>query len=106
MKDKIDLYKKASLELLELLNNDQLDKIDEKLQNREDILKDVDNADEFINIATENGVLELEKEILNLFNTKVNEAKQELIDYRKSKEANNAYANLSKEKLNIFNKTV
>ena len=106
MKDKIDLYKDISLQLLELLKNDQLDNIDERLEQREIILKNINNHDEFIKLATENGIVELEKQISNLFNTKVNEAKQELIDYRKSKEANNTYVNLSKEKLNIFNKKV
>ena len=106
MTEKIDLYKKTSLELLELLKNEELDSIDEKLEQREVILKDIGDINEFRRLASENGVIVLEKEISHLFNTKVNEAKQELIEYRKSKQANSTYKNLSKEKLNIFNKKV
>jgi len=106
MKDKIDLYKKVSLELLELLKNERLDNIDDKLEKRQIILKHINNIEEFRQLAHENGVVELEIEISQLFNTKVNKAKQELVDYRRSKVANNTYANLSKEKLNIFNKKV
>lgn len=106
MKEKIDFYKKISLELRELLKNKELDIIDEKLEQREAILKDLDDINEFRKLANENQVIDLETEIYHLFNIRVNEAKQELIDYKKSKEANNTYKNLSKEKLNIFNKKV
>jgi hypothetical protein len=106
MKDKTDLYKEVSLELLQLLKDEGLDNIDDKLEQRAVILEGIDNIDEFRKLASKDGIIEIDKKISDLFNIKLNGAKQEIIGYRKSKQANNNYANLSKEKLNIFNKKV
>lgn len=100
------LYKEISLEIIKLFENDGLDKIEELLDERQQILNSEIKNEKFKKILVDEGIVEIDKTIHNLLNKSIDEVKREIQEYKVSKQANNSYINFNKEKLNIFNKKV
>lgn len=100
------LYKKISLEIIKLFENDGLDKLENLLNKRQQILNVELKNEKFKKILVNEGIVEIDKTIHNLLNESIDEVKSEIQEYKVSKQANNSYMNFNKEKLNIFNKKV
>jgi uncharacterized small protein (DUF1192 family) len=99
-------YKQISLNLIDKLKNNDIDDIDDFLDKRQDILENINNKKLFKKILIEDGIIEIDEKIHNLLKENIDKVKIEIKEHRKSKQANNSYINLKKEKLNIFNKKV
>lgn len=100
------LYKDLSLQIMDIFQNNELDKLDKLLNQRQQILDKQYNIAEFKQILIENGILEIDKKIYDLLSVNIQEVKSEIREHRISKQVNNSYMNFSKEKLNIFNQKV
>ncbi|MBQ8997501.1 MAG: hypothetical protein IJ086_02265 [Clostridium sp.] len=110
MKELINLYKNISLEILELFNKEDIDnnKLDKLLDNRENILENLD--DDKLKIFAEhyvsNNLNEIDKRIKFKFTKKMIETQLEINNYKKNKQMNTAYININKKNLNLFSKKV
>ncbi|MCR8746694.1 flagellar protein FliT [Romboutsia lituseburensis] len=100
------LYKEISLKIIKLFENDELDKIENLLDERQRILNLEFKNEKFKKILVNEGIIEIDKTIHNLLNESIDEVKREIQEYNVSKQANNSYMNFNKEKINIFNKKV
>lgn len=104
--ENIKLYKEISFEIIKLFENNELDKLENLLNKRQQILNEEIKNEKFKKILINEGIVEIDKTIHKLLNKSIDEVKQEIKEYKVSKKANNSYMNFNKEKLNIFNKKV
>ncbi len=102
------MYEKKSLELIELLENEEYLKIDEKLDERMLLLESIDESekDKFIEIYNDKKLSEVDEKIKKLFNDRLDRLKQELIKYNCKKQGNIGYSRVSRNKIDIFDKKV
>ena len=102
------MYEKKSLELIELLENEEYLKIDEKLDERMLLLESIDESekDKFIEIYNDKKLSEVDEKIKRLFNDRLDRLKQELIKYNCKKQGNIGYSRVSRNKIDIFDKKV
>ena len=102
----VDLYKKITLEIIQCLKEDNIDKVDDLFEKRENILKEEkDNKifkDSMINI----GIIDLDKEIRVLLEQNMLKTKLEIQNHKLSTITNNSYIINSQKKINIFNAKV
>ncbi len=108
IEDKSVMYEKKSLELIELLENEEYLKIDEKLDERMLLLESIDESekDKFIEIYNDKKLSEVDENIKRLFNEILDRLKQELIKYNCKKQGNIGYSRVSRNKIDIFDKKV
>ncbi|WP_304340572.1 hypothetical protein [Metaclostridioides mangenotii] len=108
IEDKSVMYEKKSLELIELLENEEYLKIDEKLDERMLLLESIDESekDKFIEIYNDKKLSEVDEKIKKLFNDRLDRLKQELIKYNCKKQGNIGYSRVSRNKIDIFDKKV
>lgn len=110
MKDKINKYKEISNKILNLLKNNDVDenKIDEYFRERDIFIKSLDEEskiDEFRDVYSKE-LQGIDEEIKILLQYSIDNVKQEIVEYKKSKNVNFTYANMNKSNLNIFSKRV
>lgn len=99
-------YKQISLDIIDKLENNNNYYIDELLNERQKILDNVSDRKLFKQMLVEDGILEIDEKIHSLIKENIIKVKMEIMEYKKSKQANNSYINYNKESLNIFNKKV
>lgn len=110
MESIVELYKKISLEILEILKNEEVDnyKLDIFFNKRQTLIENLDKEykiNDFRKIYRLT-LHTIDEEIKNLLEVKISHTKKELIIYRKNQKVNFAYANINKSNLNIFSKKV
>ncbi|MEG0097704.1 MAG: flagellar protein FliT [Cetobacterium sp.] len=101
-----NIYKEISLDIIDKLEKEDLDKISELMDKRQEILESISDTKLFKSILVENGIIEIDEKIYKLLKENIFKIKVEIKEHKKSKQANNSYVNFNKEKLNIFNKKV
>ncbi|MBU5307850.1 hypothetical protein KQI18_08630 [Clostridioides mangenotii] len=108
IEEKILIYEKKSLELIELLEKENYIQIDDKLDDRKLLLDTIDETDkgEFIEIYYLKKINTLDDKIKELFNSKIDKLKQELIKYNYKKQGNIVYSKTFRNKIDIFDKKV
>lgn len=99
-------YKQISLDIIDKLENNNTYYIDELLNERQKILDNVSDRKLFKQILVEDGIFEIDEKIHSLIKENIIKVKMEIVEHKKSKQANNSYINYNKENLNIFNKKV
>lgn len=99
-------YKQISLDIIDKLENNNNYYIDELLNERQKILDNVSDRKLFKQMLVEGGILEIDEKIHSLIKENIIKVKMEIMECKKSKQANNSYINYNKESLNIFNKKV
>ncbi|CEN89081.1 flagellar protein FliT [Paraclostridium sordellii] len=99
-------YKEISLDIIDNLEKNDSYDVNILLDKRQEILENINDRNLFKQILVEDGILEIDKKIHSLLKEKMIKIKMEIKEHKKSIQANNSYANFSKEKLNIFNKKV
>ncbi|HSQ88377.1 hypothetical protein [Romboutsia sp.] len=108
MYKQLDLYKNLSIELLNLLKEDKFDEIDEILDKRSLLIKEIykNQQTEFKKLYVESNAYDIDKEIKSIFEKKIGNIKDEIKIQKKIKQANYSYINKNVENINIFNKKV
>ena len=106
MKDKVDMYMKISLEIIEAFKIEDYDRVDVLLNKRQDIINGEENKEKLKIFLVEDGVLEIDKQISILFDESIMKIKKEIRKYRVTKIANNSYTNSNRKNLQIFHKKV
>ena len=99
-------YKQISLDIIDKLENNNTYDIDELLNERQKILDNVSDRKLFKQMLVKDGMLEIDEKIHSLIKENIIKVKMEIVERKKSKQANNSYINYNKENLNIFNKKV
>ncbi|MDU1539545.1 MAG: flagellar protein FliT [Paeniclostridium sordellii] len=99
-------YKQISLDIIDKLENNNTYDIDELLNERQKILDNVSDRKLFKQMLVKDGILEIDGKIHSLIKENIIKVKMEIVEHKKSKQANNSYINYNKENLNIFNKKV
>lgn len=99
-------YKQISLDIIDKLENNNTYDIDELLNERQKILDNVSDRKLFKQMLVKDGILEIDEKIHSLIKENIIKVKMEIMEHKKSKQANNSYINYNKENLNIFNKKV
>ena len=102
----IQLYKDISAEIISSIQNENVDKISELLDKRQDILDIEKDNEEFIKVLIKNGILEVDKEIKELLDESMIKVKKEIKQHKQLVKVNNSYTNSFKENLHIFYKKV
>ncbi len=108
MYKQLDLYKNLSIEILKLLKEDKFDEIDEILDRRSLLIKEIHKRQqtEFKKLYIESDIFQIDKEIKSIFEKEIGNIKDEIKAQKKIKQVNYSYINTKKENLNIFNKKV
>ncbi|MDB3085893.1 flagellar protein FliT [Clostridioides difficile] len=108
LNEKIDLYRDISIQIIDMLKDEEYEDITKNLEKRQDILDRIDLKDKevFLNIYKSESLIELDKEIKELILINIEKVKKDLLEYNLTKQVNKVYSNLSREKTNIFNKKV
>lgn len=101
-----ELYKTISLEIIKLLESEKVERLEELMNRREDILQEEENNKRFKDILINEGVLDIDLKIKELLSMNIDKVKQEIREHKLSKQANNSYVYTSKQKINIFNEKV
>ncbi|AXU48566.1 TPA: flagellar protein FliT [Clostridioides difficile] len=108
LNEKLDLYRSISMDVIDMLNKDEYENIDNSLEKRQEILESIrlEDKEDFISIYKKEKLLDLDKEMKYLIIEKIEKVKRDLLEYGLTKQVNKAYSNVSREKINIFNKKV
>ena len=104
----IKTYRKVSLDILNILENDKYGYIDELLDIRENIVKNIlesDNIEKFKEIYVEE-VYSTDKNIQDILINSLEDIKKEIREYKLNKQGNYTYSKIKVENLNIFSKKV
>lgn len=99
-------YKQISLDIIEKLENNNAYDIEKLLDKRQQILDNVSDIKLFKKKLVEDGIIKIDEKIYTLIEKNIIKVKMEIMEHKKSKQANNSYINYNKENLNIFNKKV
>lgn len=106
MIDTVNLYKEISLEIIDLLKNDDMDKLDELLNKRQEILDKDDEKEKLRYLLIKNGILEIDEEISRLFDESLIKVRRQIKEYKRSQQATNCYTSSNRKNLQIFYKKV
>lgn len=108
IEEKILIYEKKSLELINLLENEDFTQINEKLDERSLLLESVDSTykSKFLDVYYLKKINILDDKIKELFNDKIDKLKHELIKYNSKKQGNIGYSKNFRKKIDIFDKKV
>ena len=99
-------YKDISLEIIDKLKNKDIEYIEELLDERQNILDNITNKEEFKNLLLKEDILNLDKNIKLLIKENMDNIKKEIKEHNKAKKANFSYIGSVNKKLNIFNEKV
>lgn len=106
----INLYKNISLDIIDILNEDDIDneKLEYNIEKRQKIIDSLnsDSSKYFKNHYKNSEIIELDNKIKSLLEEKIIEVRKELNLYRVKKSVNAVYVNMNKNNLNIFSKKV
>ena len=106
MTEKINLYKEISLQIVESLKNEDIYILEKLLDKRQEILDNQIDNNEFKHKLINEGIIDIDRQIDELLKNNMEKVKQEIKEYRLSKQVNNSYRNYNNGNLNIFNKKV
>jgi len=106
MTEKINLYKEISLQIVESLKNEDIYILEKLLNKRQEILDNQIDNNEFKHKLINEGIIDIDRQIDELLKNNMAKIKQEIKEYRLSKQVNNSYRNYNNGNLNIFNKKV
>lgn len=101
-----ELYKTISLEIIKSLESEKVEKLEELMNRRDDILQEEENNKRFKDILINEGVLDIDLKIKELLSMNIDKVKQEIREHKLSKQVNNSYVYTSKQKINIFNEKI
>ncbi|WP_009900828.1 flagellar protein FliT [Clostridioides difficile] len=106
LKEKLNLYKDISLQIINLIEKEEYIKISSKLGERQEIINSVSEIDrnDFIQLYNRMELIEIDSRIRDILQGQLLEVKKELHEYKLTKQVNTMYYNLNREKVNIFNK--
>lgn len=103
-------YKKISVNILSLLNEESINdvKIKENFDKRQNIIDflDENEAKKFGKLYKSEEIYKLDEEIKIKLENKMLELKKNINEYKKNKVVNSAYININKKNLNLFSKKV
>ncbi|MGE5628624.1 MAG: hypothetical protein ACM3X7_11030 [Solirubrobacterales bacterium] len=102
-------YRNYTLEIIKLVKSDDLSRLEELVQFREDIVKEASNFtvdDEAKKVYKDFGLEELQKELNAMMEDKLNNIKSELELINKKKTLNGAYKHPDSVNAKIFNKKI
>lgn len=102
----IQLYKQISLDIISAIKSEKIDIISELLDKRQEILDIEENNEEFRISLSNDGILDIDKEIQKLLSESILKVKSDIKRHKQSVQANNSYTNSFRENLNIFYKKV
>ncbi|EQF29184.1 flagellar FliT family protein [Clostridioides difficile CD160] len=108
LKEKINLYKDISLQIIALIKKEEYKNISNRINERQDIIDSISEVDkdDFIQLYNDNELIEIDDRIKNYLQEQLSEVKKELHEYKLTKQVNTMYYSLNREKVNIFNKKV
>lgn len=95
-----DRWQNVNLELLDAINEDDFDRVDILFDKRQEILNNIDVNE------IKNYEIDFNKELKKLLEKKIENIKQEIQNYRLTKNANYSYKRNLNKKINIFNEKV
>lgn len=101
-----ELYKTISLEIIKSLESEKVEKLEELMNKRDNILQEEENNKEFKDTMINEGILDIDLKIKELLSANIDKVKLEIREHKLSKRANNSYVYTSKQKINIFNEKV
>lgn len=99
-------YKQISLDIIDRLENNNTYDTEKLLDQRQQILDNVNDIKLFKEKLVEDGIIKIDEKIYTLIEENIVKVKMEIMEHKKSKQANNSYINYNKKILNIFNKKV
>lgn len=105
--EKLELYKKLSIEMKNIIETDY-EKIDEKLNKRQEIINSIKESERQIasKLYMDLNLNVIDEDIKNEILLNMKKIKVELKEYRQNKAINFMYSRNKKEKINIFSKKV
>lgn len=108
LKEKINLYKDISLQIIALIKKEEYKNISNRINERQDIIDSISEVDkdDFIQLYNDNELIEIDDRIKTYLQEQLSEVKKELHEYKLTKQVNTMYYSLNREKVNIFNKKV
>ena len=103
-------FKQVTIELIKVLQQDKIDKLDVLLNRRQMIIENMEKlqytTEEFTIICDELDILKVQHELLGLMQEKKKNAKQELNKIQLTKNANNNYNKSFYDNSGMFNKKI
>lgn len=99
----IKLWKSINNEIINCIKNDELDKLDELFDKRQNILDNLNIKEENIDF---NEIWDLDLKIKELLTNKMDEIKKQIKEYNKTKSANYYYQRNATQKINLFNEKI
>lgn len=106
MTEEIKLYKRISLEIVELLKQEKFDEVNLLLDKRQELIDRVYEVSIFKKSLINENIIEIDSTIKIILEKSIMKVKDEIKEHRKSQNVNDSYIYLNREKLNIFNKKV
>ena len=104
--DEINLYKSISLEIIDDLENNNLDRLEDLLKKRQYILDNIKDKKKLMDNPMKSQILDIDNKIKTLLSIEVEKIKHEINEHKRLIVVNNSYLKNNQEKLNIFNKKV
>lgn len=104
--DNCKIYKDTSMEILKLLENHDLDRLEDLMNKRDEILKEELYNANFKKTLIEEGILDIDFKIKKLLNENINVVKKDIVEHKKSKQVNKIYMYNGNQKINIFNQKI
>jgi hypothetical protein len=103
-------FKKVTIELISVLNQDEISKLDDLLNSRQMVIDSIKKlkytTKEFTDICNELDIIKTEDELLELMQEKKDSTKEELIKTQLTKNANNNYNKSFYNNVEMFNKKI
>ncbi|WP_394866627.1 hypothetical protein [Paraclostridium bifermentans] len=99
-------YKEISLTIINKLENKDFESTNYLLDMRQQILASVKDTKKFKEKLLKENIIEIDEKIKKMLELSQSDTKEKIKKLNKSKRANITYMNSSKEKLNIFNKSI
>ena len=103
-------FKQVTIELITALQQDEIDKLDDLLDNRQMVIENIEKLQyttkEFTSICDELDILNVEHELLELMQEKKESTKQELNKIQLTKNAKNNYNKSFYVNSGMFNKKI
>lgn len=99
-------YKEITLDLLKKLENNEFDDINDLIDKRQFLIDSQSDKKEFKKAINDIKILDIDNKIYHLLEHNIESIKREIKEQKISKQANNLYINVNKNKFNIFNKKV
>ena len=104
--NEINLYKSISLEIIDDLENNNLDRLEDLLKKRQYILDNIKDKKKLMDNPMKSQILDIDNKIKTLLSIEVEKIKHEINEHKRLIVVNNSYLKNNQEKLNIFNKKV